>query len=563
MAEEEKEQKKYEIETIKEIAEAKKKAAKGRGITFKPYVDDVKTRTAMVEEKRQKIITVPASEKLLAKLRSRNKLTARERLNLFFDEGTFVEEDMFIESQIKAFGMGERYTPADGVVGGFGKVDGRLICAYATDYSVLAGASGEGHMMKISKITRRACDMRVPIVGFLDSAGVRLQEAQPSAVAYGELYYLQSQFSGVVPQIMIICGGVAAGQAYSPLLTDIIIMTRTGGDMWIGGPRAAAGVTGGVEDITGIGGADYHMKYTGQCHLAVDDDEEAIKACKRVLSYLPSNCDEMPPDIPPTDDPYRREERLLEILPKDPRRSYDAHEIVDLIADKGSFMEFQDEYAKQVIIGFGRFDGHVAGIYAGNPAYLAGCFEPDSCDKLVRHFTFCDCFNIPIIYLVDNPALIVGDEWERKGLIRHGTKLLHTTNTLTVPRISILVRKVYGGTMAFFSSRGKVADFVYAWPTAELCPMGPDGAVSIIYDREIKSLPTSEERLAFAEEKKKEYFHTYVDPIEVAKNARISQFDDIIDPRRTRETIINALKLCKTKKDWHTPPGRKHTNRPV
>lgn len=555
------EEKRYSIDVTKEIIEEKKKTAKGKGITFRPYVEDVRTRLAKVEEKRAKI-KQPANERLYQRLRSMGKWTARERIEAFFDPGTFNEVSIFAESQIREMGMDQYPTPADGVVCGYGEVNGRPVCAYATDYMVLAGSSGEGHSIKIKSITRMAGEMGVPIVAFIDSAGARLNESMPCLRPFAEIFWLQSIYSGVIPQISIVCGGCAAGQAYSPLLTDFVIMTRNAANMWLGGPRATAATTT-AEDISGIGGADYHMKYSGSCHFAVDDDAEAIALTKKLLSYLPSNCREKPPSVEPADDPRRREERLLDILPKDPRRSYDMHEVIRLIVDNGEFFEVQKDYAKNAIVGFCRFDGQVCGIAAGNPAYIAGCMEPDSCDKYTRFITFCDCFNIPLVYLVDMPAILVGDEWERKGVIRHGTKLLHTTCITTVPRVTILVRKAYGGTTPIFCAKPFSTDFVYAWPTGELCPMGADGAVAIIYDRQIKALPTSEERLAFAEAKKKEYFDLYVDPLVTGTNMRYDLFDDIIDPRRTREVIINALKLAKNKVPLVPIPQRKHDNRPV
>lgn len=564
MAKNTEEKKRSSIETTKEVVQAKKEAAKskGRGISFRPYVENVRIRLEVVEKKREKIRKM-GSEKLLAKLRTRGNLTARERIQQFFDQDTFVEHGIFGESQIKGLGMEDYYTPADGVIAGFGLVNGRRVCAYATDYSVLAGSSGEGHQIKIADITKLAGAAGVPIVGFIDSSGARLQEAAPCLKGYFETFWLQSNYSGAIPQITVVCGGCAAGQAYSPLLTDFIIMTRSEGtSMWLGGPRATAALT--QEDISAIGGADYHMKFSGSCHYAAEDDKEAIEFVKKLLSYLPSNWQEKPPQVETNDNPRRREERLLDVLPDDPRRTYDMHDVIELIVDQGEFLEIMGGYAKSAIVGFARFDGYACGIYAGNPAYMAGCLEPDSCDKVSRFITFCDCFNIPLVYLVDTPAITVGDDWERSGVIRHATKLLHTTNCATVPRVCVLVRKAYGGTLPIFCAKPQAADFVYVWPTGEYAPMGADGAIAIIYDRHIKELPTTEERLAFAEKKKKEYFDQYVDPIKTASNLRWGFFDDIIDPRKTRETIINALQLGRTIGNRVSPrPARKQGNRPV
>ena len=546
----------------KHNADPQNKPTRGRVSTFRPYTEDLRTRLAKVEQKRAEVKKM-GSEKLLAKQRQRGKLTARERMEAFFDNGFFTEHGLFGESQIKGLGMDEYRTPADGVVCGFGEVNGRLVCAYATDYSVLAGSGGEGHQIKIANISKMAGSMGVPVVGFIDSSGARLHEAAPCLKGYFETYWWQSNYSGVVPQIMILCGGCAAGQAYSPMLTDFVIMTRSEGtSMWLGGPRATAALT--REDITEIGGADYHMEFSGSCHYVVDDDQQAIEVVKKLLSFIPSNWEEKPPSVTPKDDPFRSEDRLLDILPADPRRTYDMHEIIKLVVDDGDFLEIMEGYAKSAIVGFCRFDGHACGIYAGNPAYIAGCLEPDSCDKVARFITFCDCFNIPLVYLIDTPAITVGDDWERRGVIRHATKLLHTTNCATVPRVCILVRKAYGGTLPIFCSKPYAADFVYVWPSGEYAPMGPDGAVAIIYDRKIKQLPTTEERLKFAEDKKREYFDNYVDPLVTAANLRWDFFDDVIDPRQTRQSIIQALKMGRSLKQRVAPlPKRKHGNRPV
>ncbi|HUJ57560.1 MAG TPA: acyl-CoA carboxylase subunit beta [Kofleriaceae bacterium] len=528
---------------------------------FRSYIEPMRPRLDKVLARRAEIVK-PGSEKLLAKQRARGCMTARERIAAFFDPGTFVEHGMFGESQIRGTGMEDYATPADGVVCGFGLVAGRRACAYATDYTVLAGSSGEGHQTKIANVLKLAAAARVPVVGFLDSSGARLHEAAPCLRAYYETFWLQSNYSGVIPQISVIMGGCAAGQAYSPLLTDFVIMTRTPGtNMWLGGPRATAALTG--EDLSEIGSAEYHMKYSGSCHFVAEDDAHAIAIAKHVLSYLPANCDDAAPYVAPADDPRRREEALLDALPADPRRTYDVHGVIEAIVDDRAFLEVMAGWAKSAVVGFARFDGHPVGIYAGNPAYLAGCLEPDSCDKVARFITFCDCFNLALVYLVDTPAITVGDEWERRGVIRHATKLLHTTNCATVPRVCILLRKAYGGTLPIFCAKPQAADFVYVWPTGEYAPMGADGAVAIMHDRKLKELPP-DERAELADAKKREYFAEYVDPLRTATNLRWDFFDDIIDPRRTRETIIAALSLGRTIKQRVTPrPARKQGNRPV
>lgn len=557
MAEEEK---RYEVDTIKEIREAKKAKAKGSGITFKPYVEPLEERLKKVEEKRWRIQNVPADERLYQRLRSMGKLTARERINILFDPGTFWERSIFAESMVSIDRKLGYETPAEGIVTGVGKVNGRLVASYATDYTVLAGSAGQGHLIKMHDLMHLAGEMGMPIVSWIDSAGARLTEAAECAT-FDKCFYYEVVYSGVVPQIAIVCGGCAAGQAYLPGLVDFCIMTRNAGSMWLGGPRAVSGLTG--EDITEVGGADYHARYSGECTLAVDDDKAAADAVKQLLSYLPSSYLQAPPYVPSMDDPCRREERLLKILPDDPRRTYDMHEIIDLVVDKGSFFEIFPDWARNVIAGFCRFDGYVVGLIAGNPAYLAGSLEMDACDKLAKHATFCDSFNIPLVYLVDMPALLVGDEWERRGIIRHGCKLLYSTNTATVPRVCVLIRKCYGGTNVFFCRKGTSADVVYCWPNAEMAAMGPDAAVSVIYDRQIKALPTTEERLAFAEQKKKEYFDTQCDCVNLARSMVNNVFDDIIDPRQTREKIIRALEVTRNMRRDGVLPNRRHGNPPV
>jgi acetyl-CoA carboxylase carboxyltransferase component len=526
---------------------------------FRPYVEPLRQRLEKVEQAREKARGA-GSEELLRKHRAAGKLTARERIDGLFDPGTFREHGAFARSQVP--GMEGRHTPADGVVCGFGQVDGRDVCAYATDYTVLAGSSGEGHQTKIAGITKLAAAARVPIVGLLDSSGARLQEAAPCLRPYYETFWLQSAYSGVIPQISVILGGCAAGQAYSPLLTDFVIMARTPGtQMWLGGPRATAALTG--EDLTEVGTADYHMRHSGSCHFAVDDDAAALRTVRELLGYLPSSWQAALPDRAPVDPIDRREEKLLDVLPEDPRRTYDMHRVIELIVDDGRFLEVMSGYAKSAIVGFCRFGGRVTGVYAGNPATIAGCLEPDSSDKVTRFITFCDAFGIPLVYLVDTPAITVGDEWERKGVIRHATKLLHTTNCATVPRICIVVRKAYGGTLPIFCAKPQSADFVYVWPTAEYAPMGADGAVAIMHGRQLAEMPP-DERDSFAEAKKREYFERYVDPLEMAKNMRWDLFDDIIDPRCTRQTIVRALGLARNARERVAPlPARKHGNRPV
>ncbi len=496
----------------------------------------------------------------IAKQHSRGKMTARERIDRFYDKGTFVELGMFVTSQIKDFEMKDRRTPADGVIIGYGDVNGRKVCTYSTDFTILAGSAGESHSRKIANIIELAGRMQVPVVGMLDSAGARLHEASALSRPFNAIFLNQSKYSGSIPQIQILMGPCAAGQGYSPMLSDFLIMTRGRSWMWLGGPRLTRAATS--EDISDedIGGADFHMQLSGQCDIVASDDEEALGKAKMLLSYCPQNWREAP-EISPNDDPWdRADEELRYILPDDRRETYDMHEIIERIVDKATFFELKDEYAKNIITGFCRLGGRVVGIVGNNPEELAGVLENDSSDKYMRFMTFCDAFNIPILTIMDTPAFVLGRDWEAKGILRHGAKLLYGYATATVPKISLIVRRAYGGGNVVMGSKTMEADFSFVWPTAEISIMGPQSAAAIIWSKELEKYKDPKEYERVMREKMQEYHNAYIDPFFLAKNLRYDFIDDIIDPKETRPILIKAFEMAATKRV--SMPEKKHGNPP-
>ncbi len=498
-----------------------------------------------LDEKHSTVKEMGGPEKI-EKQRSRGKLTARERVDRFFDPGTFVELGGLVVSQHRDFGMRERYTPADGVVTGHGKVNGRETCVYATDFTILAGSAGESHAAKIAAIIDLAGRMRVPVVGMLDSAGARLHEGSALSRPFNRIFINQSIYSGAVPQIQVLMGPCAAGQGYSPMLSDFLIMTRKTSYMWLGGPRLTKAATGEDIDDSVVGNAESNME-AGQCDLIAEDDDEAIELSKRLLSYMPQHCDEKPPQIASDDPTDRRDEELLEILPDSPQMTYDMHEVVELVVDRGSFLEIKEDFAQNIVTGFARLNGEPVGIIANNPDEMGGVMENDSSDKYMRLMTFCNAFNIPIITFVDTPGFVVGREWENQGILRHGAKLLYGYANATVPKISIMVRRSYGGGNVVMGSKTMGADFSFAWPTAEISIMGPEQAAAVIWSGELAEVGDSKEKASVLEERCREYRDKYINIFNLAENYRYDFVDDIIDPRDTRGVLIRALDALRHK----------------
>jgi acetyl-CoA carboxylase carboxyltransferase component len=509
-------------------------------------------------EKKARVAAMGGPEQV-QKQHARGKQTARERIDRFFDPGTFVELAGLARSQHLDFGMHVRETPADGVVIGHGRVNGRETCVYATDFTILAGSAGETHSAKIAVIVELAGRLRVPVVGLLDSAGARLHEGSALSRPFNRIFINQSIYSGVIPQIQVLMGPCAAGQGYSPMLSDFLIMTKRTAYMWLGGPRLTKAATGENIDDRIVGSALSNMQ-AGQCDFIAADDESALELARTLLSYLPQQCDELPPARAATDPVDRREEALLDILPDSPRHTYDMHEIIALVVDRGSFLEVKDQFAPNIITGLARLGGMVVGVIANNPDEMGGVMENDCSDKYMRLMTFCDAFNIPIITLVDTPGFVVGRDWEDKGILRHGAKLLYGYACATVPKISVIIRRSYGGGNVVMGSKTMGADFSFAWPTAEISIMGPESAAAVIWAEDLKKAKTSEAHAALLEERCREYRHKYINILSLAENYRYDFVDDVIDPRDTRRVLIRALEALVHKRV--ELPHRKHGNPP-
>ena len=499
-----------------------------------------------LEAKKAKLAAMGGAEKV-AKQHSRGKLAARERLVSFFDPGSFVELGGLVRSQNPEFGMKGRDTPADGVVIGHGRVEGREVCVYATDFTILAGSAGESHSAKIAAIIELAARMRVPVVGMLDSAGARLHEGSALSRPFNRIFINQSIHSGVIPQIQILMGPCAAGQGYSPMLSDFLIMTRKTAFMWLGGPRLTKAATGEDIDDSVVGSADSNMA-AGQCDLIAENDGEAMLFARQLLAYLPQHCEEQPPRIPCDDPADRRDEELLDILPDSSQMTYDMHEIVERIVDHGSFLEIKPNFAPNIITGLARLGGQPVGLIANNPDEMGGVMENDCSDKYMRLMTFCNAFHLPIITLIDTPGFVVGREWENQGILRHGAKLLYGYACATVPKISIVVRRSYGGGNVVMGSKTMGADFSYAWPTAEISIMGPEQAAAVIWSKDLDNAKNNEDQARLLEERCREYREKYINIFSLAENYRYDFVDDIIDPRDTRAVLIRSLEALRHKK---------------
>ena len=490
-----------------------------------------------------------------AKQRAGGKMTARERLDAFFDPGTFLEFDLFAKHIGTDYGLYKAELPADGVVTGVGRVDGRDVFAYSEDFTVVAGTFGERHGKKISKTIDLARRMGCPVVGMNDSGGARVTEEMGSLSEYGQLFFRHVRSSGVVPQIALIMGPVAGGQAYSPALMDFVFMVAKTSYMFIAGPPLVEAVVFKKTTNEELGGPAIHATVSGVSDLTTADDKDCLEKTRQLLSYLPANCQEKPPRRNPTDDPQRRSPEIRKIIPTEARRSYDMHDVIAQIVDHGEFFEIKKEYATNLIVGFARLDGYPVGIVANNPLFKAGCLDVDASDKGSRFVRFCDAFNIPLINLQDVPGFLIGNEMERKGIIRHGAKMLYAYAEATVPKLTVVFRKAYAGGYLAMCSKDLGADFVFSLPTAEVCLMGPEGAVNILFRKE---LTAAENPAAVRQQRLKEFFDKYVNPY---YSAALQHVDDIIDPQDIRPNLIRALAVSLQKQD--ELPRKKHGNMPV
>ncbi len=497
-------------------------------------------------------------EKRIDAQHKKGKLTARERLDLLLDEGSFEEFDMFVSHRSIDFGLDKEAYLSDGVVTGYGTIDGRLVYVFSQDFTVFGGSLSEMYAQKICKIMDKAMKVGAPIIGINDSGGARIQEGVKSLGGYADIFERNILASGVIPQISAIFGPCAGGAVYSPALTDFILMTEDTSYMFVTGPKVVKTVTG--EDVTQqeLGGAHVHASKSGVAHFVANDEHEGISIIRKLISYLPQNNLEDPP-ISNSDDPIDRlEDSLNEIIPENPNKPYDVKDVIHAVVDYGEFLEVQRSYAANIITGFAKFNGISVGIVANQPNYLAGVLDINASRKAARFVRFCDAFNIPIITFVDVPGFLPGTAQEYQGIISHGAKLLFAYGEATVPKITVILRKAYGGAYDVMSSKHLRGDINYAWPGAEIAVMGPKGAIEILHYKQMQSIENIEERIKFLQEKEEEYKNKFATPYVAAKYGYI---DDVIEPRNTRFRIIRALQMLATKKDINPP--KKHSNIPL
>ncbi len=486
---------------------------------------------------------------------AKGKLTARERLNLLLDPGTFNELEPFITHQGDEAGLPMEEYLGEGVVTGYGQIEGRTVYVYAQDFTVYGGTLSEMQSHKICRVMDLAVRNGNPIIGLIDSGGARIQEGVRSLGGYAEIFRRNAQYSGVVPQISVMLGPCAGGAAYSPALTDLIIMVRKHSFMFLTGPQVIKTVTGEDVDTEELGGAEVHTAISGNAHLAADSEQEALALCRHVLSYLPSNNVENPPYQVPTDDPLRMDEALNRIVPMDATTPYSMHEVIARVVDRSTFFELQPNFGSNAIIGLARIGGHSVGIVAQEPSVMAGVIDIDAADKITRFVRMCDCFNIPLVTFVDSPGFLPGIEQEHRGIIRHGAKVLYAYSEATVPKISVITRKAYGGAYVVMSSKYLGTDVNYAWPSAEIAVMGAEGAVNIMFGKEISQAEDpNQERARLAEDYRRRFNNPY-------HAASAGYVDDVIEPRETRPKIVASLAALRDK--YSPAPPRKHGNIPV
>jgi len=480
----------------------------------------------------------------------RGRLTARERLDLLLDKGSFREIDAFVVHRTSDFGLDKQRYPGDSVITGWGTIDGRLVYVFSQDFTVFGGSLGEVHAEKICKIMDMALKNGAPMIGLNDSGGARIQEGVVSLGGYADIFLRNTLASGVIPQISAVMGPCAGGAVYSPALTDYIFMVRNSSYMFVTGPEVVKAVTHEEVDFEHLGGASVHSEVSGVCHVAADTEADALYLIRKLLSYLPQNNLEDPMFVPPTDDALRMEESLDALVPGDPGKPYDMKDAIHRIVDDGQFYEIHENFAQNIVVGFARLGGHSVGIVANQPAVLAGVLDINSSDKAARFVRFCDAFNIPIVTFVDVPGFLPGTEQEYGGIIRHGAKLLYAYCEATVPKLTVVTRKAYGGAYDVMSSKHIRGDVNLAWPTAEIAVMGPEGAVNIIFRKELAKGDNPDERKA---ELVAEYREKFANPYIAASRGYI---DDVIEPRETRPRLINALEMLSNKRD--TNPPKKH-----
>ena len=503
-------------------------------------ISDLQKRTAQALQ--------GGGEKAVAKQIAMGKLPARERIRQLLDEGTFYEYDLFIQHDAKEFGMDKKILAGDGVVIGTGKINGQPVAIYAQDFTVAGGSLGSMHARKITKIMDYALRMRIPLIGINDSGGARIQEGVNSLAGYGEIFFRNTLNSGVIPQISVILGPCAGGAVYSPALTDFVFVVDKISKMFITGPEVIKSVLGEEIDMESLGGARVHCEITGNAHFFAESEEECFKQIKTLLSYLPAN-NKVSAVVKKSEEPDKKF-KIEKIVPADATAPYDVRNVIRSLTDSSDFIEVQELWAKNIVVGFGRMHGKTVGFVANQPLYLAGVLDCDSSDKAAKFIRFCDAFNIPIVTLEDMPGYLPGVDQEHAGVIRHGAKVLYAYSEATVPKITVILRKAYGGGYIAMNSRHLRADFVFAWPTAEIAVMGPDGAANIIFRKEIMEAPDPE---AMRKQKVAEYKEKFANPYVAASKGYI---DSVINPADTRKFILQSLEISVDK--YAGGPSKKH-----
>jgi len=490
---------------------------------------------------------------------AKGKRTARERIEALLDTGSFAEMGMFVTHRAQGFGMSRSHPLGDGVVTGTGKIDGRPVCVFAQDFTVLGGSVGEAHGRKIAHLMDMAVKTGVPLIGLNDSGGARIQEGVDALAAYGEIFYRNVQASGVIPQISVILGPCAGGAVYSPAVTYFFVMVDELSHMFVTGPQVIEAVTHEAVDAETLGGAGVHGELSGVSHITALDEASALAQVRWLLSFLPANNLTPPPYLPSGDDPARLTPELASLVPQHPQHPYDVRAVVETLVDDGEFLEIQPAFAQNLVVGLGRMDGYPVGIVANQPEVLAGVLDIDSADKGARFIRFCDSFHIPLVSLIDTPGFLPGVDQEHGGVIRHGAKLLFAYAEATVPKVSLILRKAYGGAYIVMSSKHLRGDVNLAWPTAEIAVMGPDGAVSIIFRRELAAAEADGEdpqarRSVLVEEYRRDLANPYV-------AASRGHLDDVIEPAESRSRVVAALAMLRDKRE--PTPKRKHGNIPL
>jgi acetyl-CoA carboxylase carboxyltransferase component len=486
---------------------------------------------------------------------ARGKLTARERIERLLDPGSFVELDAFVQHRSTFFGLEKQRPYGDGVITGHGTIDGRTVAVFSQDFSIFGGSLGEAFAEKMVKVMDLALKIGCPVIGINDSAGARIQEGVEGLAGYGEVFYRNVLASGVVPQISIIAGPCAGGAVYSPAMTDFILMVKGISQMFITGPDVIKTVTGETVSHEELGGAETHTGVSGVAHIAAEDEDDLFQHVRVLISHIPSNNLETAPWFEPEDDVHREDAALDDVVPVDSTKPYDILDVIRRVVDDGQFFEIQPLWARNIVTGFARLDGHSVGMVANQPKVLAGTLDIDASSKAARFVRFCDAFNIPLVTFVDVPGFLPGTSQEYGGIIRHGSKLLYAYCEATVPKVTVITRKAYGGAYVVMCSKALRSDFSVAWPSAEVAVMGPDAAVGLINRREIAEADDPEQR---RKELVAEYEREFANPYQVAARGYV---DDVIQPRRTRPWLINALRTARSKRV--TAPQRKHGNIPL